>query len=125
MSYNNFGVSPETRLDPSGLPVPENNIPVSVSTTYPLSVRREAYLASVSCHRVAGESLLAVLPEIVRTVDKNLIVERLRGEVFVYGTRRQQFESVKGTKIIEQKIAYWKGVMSLRAWNACVALRYT
>jgi len=58
----------EARLDASRLPIPENDIALTVSAADPFPVGGEPNLASVTCNGVTCEAFLAVLPEVVSTV---------------------------------------------------------
>ena len=87
MGYDNFRMRLQPRLDPPSLPVPEHDIPLAVTAADPLSVRRKSDLTGVSRHRVPRESLLAVLPEVIRVVYEDLVVKGLCGEVFLCRTR--------------------------------------
>ena len=66
------------RLEPGlyspSFPLPENHVTLPVTTTNPLPVRREADLAGVPGDRVASEPLIPGLTEVVRAVDKDLVV---------------------------------------------------
>jgi hypothetical protein len=108
MSDHNFGVSLQPRLDSSSLPIPEHNVSFAISTAYPFTVRRKSNLARVTSDRVSSESLLAVLTEIVRTVDQNLIVKRLSGEIFFYKSsqistrtrmRKREYDALDGWRV--------------------------
>ena len=65
----------EPRLYSPGLPLPENHVALPVAATNPLTVRRETDLAGVPGDRVAGEPLIPGLTEVVRAVDKDLVVQ--------------------------------------------------
>lgn len=67
------------------LPIPEDHIPLSITTRQEPPVRRETDSASVSGDGVAGETLLSVLAETVGAVDEDLVVEGLGGEPFFCG----------------------------------------
>jgi hypothetical protein len=68
--------------DLASLPVPEDHVPLSVTTGYETSVWRESDRTCISGNGVPRESLLSVLSEAVGRVDKDLIVERLGREPF-------------------------------------------
>lgn len=82
MGNYNFGMGMKSRLDAPSLPVPEDDIAIPVAAADPLAIGGEANLAGVSRHRVASETLVPCLAEVVRAVDKDLIVQRLCGKVF-------------------------------------------
>jgi len=69
MRNNDFCMRLEARLDTSRLPIPENNIALTVSTADPFPVGGEPNLASVTCNGVTCKAFLAVLPEVVGAVD--------------------------------------------------------
>ena len=78
----------EPRLYSPSLPLPENHVALPVTTTDPLPVWRKADLACVSGDGVASKPLISRLTEIVRAVDKDLVVERLSGKVFLCNKRK-------------------------------------
>jgi len=75
VSNNHLAMGFQTRLDSSSLPVPEDDIALAVPTAYPFAVGREADLTGKSSDRVTREAFLSVLPEVVRAVYKDLVVE--------------------------------------------------
>lgn len=84
MRDHDLRVCLQARLDAARLPIPKHDIAIAVPTADPLAVRREADLARITHHTVPREAFLAVLSEVVCAVDEDLVVERLRGEVFFY-----------------------------------------
>ena len=75
MCYHDLRMCLEPRLYSPSLPLPEDHVTLPVTAADPLSVWREADLASVPSDGVAGEPLIPGLTEIVRTVDENLVVQ--------------------------------------------------
>jgi hypothetical protein len=75
MGNNDLGMTPQPALDTSIFPVPEYDVTLSISRTDPSPIWREAYLTSISCDAVAGKTLFAILSEIIRRINENLIVE--------------------------------------------------
>jgi hypothetical protein len=65
----------EPRLYSPSLPLPENHVALPVTATNPLPVWRKADLAGVPGDGVASEPLIPRLTEIVRAVDKDLVVQ--------------------------------------------------
>ena len=80
---DDFLVRPQTRLDPSGLPLPEDDVPFAISAADPLAIGREPYLTRVSRDGVPGEALVPGLAEVVRAVHQDLVVQALCGEVLL------------------------------------------
>lgn len=72
---NDFGMSFESRLDSTSLPVPVNYISFTITTAYPFTVRGKSDLACVSSDRMTSKSFLAVLTEVIGTVYENLIIK--------------------------------------------------
>lgn len=72
----------QPRLNPPALPVPEYDVALPIATADPLPVRRKPDLAGIAGDGVSSKPFLPVLPEVVRTVNEDLIVERLGGKVF-------------------------------------------
>lgn len=81
---DHLGVRPDARLDAARLPLPEDDVALSVAAADPLAVGREADLAGVARDRVPREALVPRLPEVVRAVDEDLVVERLGRKVFLW-----------------------------------------
>jgi hypothetical protein len=71
------------RLYSPGLPLPEDHVTLSVPAANPFPVWREPDLARVPRDRVPSESLVPCLTEIVRAVDKDLVIQRLSRQVFL------------------------------------------
>jgi len=65
----------EPRLYSPSLPLPENHVALPVTAANPFPVWREANLAGVPGDGMASEPLVPCLTEIVRTVDKDLVVQ--------------------------------------------------
>jgi len=85
MRNNDLRVGFQPRLDSSRFPVPEHDVTAAVPTTDPPSIGRKPDLARKSSDRMARESFLAVLPEIVGAIYENLVVKGLRCKVFLGG----------------------------------------
>ena len=65
------------------LPIPEHDIASSTAGRDVFAIGRETNLASITCDGMTGKSLLlGLLESPIRGVDENLIVKRLRGEIF-------------------------------------------
>ena len=75
MCNDHLGVSSETRLDTASLPFPEHDVPFTVAAAYPLAIGREAHLAGVPRNRMSRKSLVPCLPEIIRAVHEDLVVQ--------------------------------------------------
>ena len=75
MSDHDLRMRLEPRLYSPSLPLPENHVTLPVATTDPLPVRRKADLTGVPGDGVAGKPLISRLPEIVCTVDEDLVVQ--------------------------------------------------
>lgn len=69
MRNNHLRMSLQPRLYPPRLPIPENNIPLSITATNPFSIRGKSYLTCVSCDGMTGETLFTILTEVVGAVD--------------------------------------------------------
>ena len=80
---NNLIVRFQSRFDSSSLPIPIYNVACSITTAYPLAIRRKPDLTSKPCDGMAREPLFAVLSEGVRAINQNLIIKRLSGEIFL------------------------------------------
>jgi hypothetical protein len=65
----------QTRLNATSLPVPENNVAFTVSTADPLSIGGKSNLTCITSDGVSSESLFAILPEVIRAVNQDLIVK--------------------------------------------------
>ena len=74
MSNDNLLVTLQTRLDVSGLPIPEHNVARPITAADPFTIGREANLASIPSNLMIRKPLLPVLAEIIRAVDENLVV---------------------------------------------------
>lgn len=72
----------------AALPIPEDNVALSVTGREESTVRGEADSACVAGDRVACKTLFTVLSEAVGRVDEDLVVEGLGGEPFVCGRAR-------------------------------------
>lgn len=72
----------QPRLNPPALPVPEYDVALPIATADPLAVRRKPDLAGITGDGMTSKPFFPVLPEVVRTVNEDLIVERLGGKVF-------------------------------------------
>ena len=83
MGDNNLRMRAQARLDTTRLPLPEHHIALTIPAANPLAVRREANLTSIARDRMARESLVPRLAEVVGAVDQDLVVEALRGEVLL------------------------------------------
>ena len=83
MRNHHLRVCPQPRLDAARLPLPEHDVALAVSAADPLAVWGEAHLAGVPGDGVSSEALIPRLPEVVRAVDQDLVVEALRGEVLL------------------------------------------
>ena len=70
--------------DLASLPVPEDHVPLPVTTGYETSVWRESDGTCISGNGMTSESLLSVLSEAIGRVDEDLVVERLRREPFFW-----------------------------------------
>ena len=65
----------QTRLDATSLPIPEDNVAFTISTADPLSIRGKSNLTCITSDGVSSEPLFAILPEIIRAVNQDLIVQ--------------------------------------------------
>jgi len=83
MCNHHFRMCLEPRLYPSGLPLPEDHVPLPVTTTDPLSVRRKTDLTGVPSDRVPSEPLVPCLAEVIGAVYEDLIVQGLGSKVFL------------------------------------------
>lgn len=133
MRNNYLRMSLQSRLYPARLPIPENNISLSITATNPFAIRGKSYLTCVSCDGMTGETLFAVLTEVVGAVDEDLIVEGLSGEVAICnggrekeeGKREKEEKGVSRYKRDRRQQTYWKGEESLQASSACEVQRCT
>lgn len=82
MRNDNFTVRLQPTLDFSILPIPENDIAISISRADPFSIRRESHLTCITGYSVTSKTFFAVLPEVVRGINEDLIVQRLSSEPF-------------------------------------------
>lgn len=82
----------------AALPIPENNVALSVTGREESAVRGEPDGARVTGDGVACKALFAVLSEAVGRVDEDLVVEGLSGEPFVC---RRARERVTGKDVTE------------------------
>lgn len=96
MRNDHLPVCPETRLDLSNLPLPEDHVALAVSPADSLSLGREVHLARVPCDRVAGETLVADLAEVVRAVNQDLVVHTLRSRILLCAGGRMSALSLRG-----------------------------
>lgn len=74
----------QSRLNPAALPVPEYNVALPIAATYPFTIGRKADLTGVPGYGMSSKPFLPVLPEVVRAVDEDLVIERLSGEVLFW-----------------------------------------
>lgn len=88
-------MSPQPLDDFSTLPVPEDDVSLTISTGDVSTIWRESNLTSVSGNSVASEALLSVLTESVGRVDENLVVERLSGKVLFCKARAKATTRLK------------------------------
>ena len=65
----------QTRLDPTSLPIPEDNVAFTVPAADPLSIGGKSNLTRITSDGVSSEPLFAILPEIIRAVNQDLIVQ--------------------------------------------------
>jgi hypothetical protein len=65
----------QTRLDATSLPIPEDNIAFTISTADPLSIGGKSNLTCITSDGVSSEPLFAILSEIIRAVNQDLIVQ--------------------------------------------------
>lgn len=82
MGNNYLGMATQPALDVPIFPVPEYDVSLGISRTDPSPIRREANLTSVPCDTVSGKALFAILPEIIRRINEDLIIKRLRSKPF-------------------------------------------
>lgn len=75
VSDDHLAMRLQPRLDAAGLPVPEHNVTLPISTAYPFAVGGEPHLTGITGNRVSSEPLLSVLPEVVCTVDEDLVIQ--------------------------------------------------
>jgi hypothetical protein len=83
MGDDDLLVTLQTRLNITGLPIPEHDVPRPITAADPLAVGRESHLTCVPSDLMIREPFLAVLAEIVGAVNENLVVQRLCRKVFV------------------------------------------
>lgn len=75
-------------------PIPEAHVPGTITGRDKLAVRRDRQINSITRVIVAAETLLAVLSELIgRAVHDNLVIARLKGDVFAVGMGRCARES--------------------------------
>jgi hypothetical protein len=86
MSNNYLRMTTQPALDMAIFPVPEYDVAFSISRTDPSPIRREADLTSISRDTVSGKALFAILSEVIRRINEDLIIERLCSKPFFYLT---------------------------------------
>lgn len=87
MGDNDLLMRMQSRLYSTSLPVPEDDIARTVTTTDPSSIWGKSDLTSITCHSMSGKPFLPILSEVVGAVDEYLIVKRLRCKVFLWMER--------------------------------------
>lgn len=69
MGDYDLGVGLQARFNSAGFPIPKDDISCRVPATYPLAIRRESDLTSISSNRVTSKMLFPVLAEVVGAVN--------------------------------------------------------
>ena len=87
MCNDNFGMCLRAGLDTTSFPIPNDEVALSIATTYPFTVSRETNLACISGHGVTCKPLLPILAEVICAVYENLVIQWLRCKVFFYSVR--------------------------------------
>lgn len=83
MVDDNFSVRFQPFDNLATLPIPKDDVALTITTTDISSVGRKANLTGITGNSMTGESLFPVLTEGVGRVDEDLVVERLSSKVLL------------------------------------------
>lgn len=97
MLNDDLPVSPQPLHELAVLPIPEDDIARRVSRGDEPTIGGEADAAGIAGRRVTAIELLTVLAEAIGRVDEDLVVKRLSGKPFLWGSKWVRGEERRNT----------------------------